>query len=162
MIQLAYAGLTSAFESTKHGISKAVLSEYANKTSVVNMLFMKHMIKTFFYILLVILLTNESLQNSFTNISNIVTDTFNLKYNENMKIFIAIALVAFVEIAYSFPYYTGIRKFELSTFILMITIFTVIFNMLLGKMFFDEKFTIKKIMGIIVCIIGITLIRNDL
>ena len=160
MIQLAFAGLTSAFESTKHGVSKAILSEYANKTSVINMLFMKHLLKLLFYIILVILLTNESLQNSFTNIGNILSDTVNLKYNENMKIFIAIVLVAFVEIAYSFPYYNGIRKFELSTFILMITIFTVTFNMILGRMFFDEQFTSKKIIGIIVCIVGITLIRN--
>lgn len=162
MIQLVYVGLTSAFESTKHGISKAVLSEYADDTTVINMLFIKHIIKTVLYITVVVLLTNESLQNSFSNLGNMITDTINLKFNNNMKILIAIILVAFVEIAYSFPYYTGIRKFELSTFILMITIFTVIFNMILGKMFFDEKFTNKKIIGIVICIIGITLIRNDL
>jgi multidrug transporter EmrE-like cation transporter len=161
MIQLAYAGLTSAFESTKHGISKAILSEYASKTSVINMLFVKHIVKTILYIVLIIILTNESLQNSFTQLGNMVTDTTNLKFNDNMKILLAIVLVAFVEIAYSFPYYTGIKKFELSTFILMITICTVIFNIIIGKIFFNEKFTSKKIMGIITCIIGISLIRNE-
>jgi drug/metabolite transporter (DMT)-like permease len=162
MIQLAYASLSAAFESTKHGLSKATLSEYANKTSVINMVFVKHIIKTLLYVFLIIIFTNESLGKSFKQLGNMVTDTINLKFNENMKILIAITLVAFVEIAYSFPYYTGIRKFNLSTFILMITICITVFNMVIGKMFFKENFTVKKLIGIAICIIGITLIRNEL
>lgn len=161
MIQLAYASLAAAFESTKHGLSKASLSEYANKTSVINMVFIKHIVKTLLYIGLIIILTNESVGKSFKQLGNMITDTVNLKFNNNMKILIAITLVAFVEIAYSFPYYTGIRKFNLSTFILMITICITVFNMIIGKMFFKENFTIKKLIGIAICVIGITLIRNE-
>jgi multidrug transporter EmrE-like cation transporter len=160
MIQLAYAGLAAAFESTKHGISKATLSEYANKTSVINMVFIKHLIKTLLYIGLIIILANETLGKSFNQLGNMVTDTINLKFNENMKIFIAIILVGFVEIAYSFPYYTGIRQFELSTFVLMITVCVLLFNIIIGRMFFDEKFTVKKVIGIATCLVGITLIRT--
>lgn len=160
MIQLAYASLAAAFESTKHGISKATLSEYANKTSVINMVFIKHLVKTLLYISLIIILTNESLGKSFNQLGNMITDTINLKFNENMKILIAIILVAFVEIAYSFPYYTGIRQFELSTFVLMITVCVLLFNIIIGRMFFDEKFTVKKIIGIVTSLVGITLIRT--
>jgi drug/metabolite transporter (DMT)-like permease len=160
MSQLFYSVLTSAFESTKHGISKATLTKYATSTTVMNMIFIKHIVKTFFYIIVILLLKNESLSRSFNELGVMMKDTVNLKLNTNMVIFIGIAIAGLMEVVYSFPYYIGIEKYSLGTFVIMITIFTVIFNTTIGRLFFNETITVKKIIGIILSVTGIGLITT--
>lgn len=155
-LSVGLAALASLFQSAKHSASKALLTNYAKSTSILNMIFMKHMVKTILYILIILFLSNEKIGKSLNNLINLVKDRKNSK---SSNILLGLVLVASFEIAFAFPYYTGLRMFDLSSYVLMITIFTILFNIFSGYINFNETFNMQKIFGIALCIVGIIFIK---
>lgn len=162
MLQFFYALLTSGFSTIKYGLSKNTLVPYANKIGLINMIFIKHLIKTVFYILVLYLLSPKNYKTLSTELTKMFSETklsiLGLKMSPYFKLFLIICLVSVIEIVYSFPFYTGIKKFKLSTYVISITILSIILNLALGMLVFNEKIYFTQYIGVILCLIGVTLI----
>lgn len=157
-LSIILASLTSLFQSAKYGTTKYLLTDYSNTTSILNMVFIKHIIKSLLYIIIILFLSNENMYNIINNLNTLVVNSFN-NNNKSLSILIGLTLVACFEISLIYPYYHGLRLFNLNSYILMITVFTIFFNIIFGYIYLNEKFNTFKIIGIIICIIGIILIK---
>lgn len=162
MLQMFYALLVAGFSTIKYGLSKSTLIPYANDITLFNMIFIKHIVKTFFYILIAYLLAPKNFKIVANELYKLVTESKNsvlgLKMNGYFKLFIVLCIVSVIEIVYSFPFYTGLKKFKLSSYLIITTILGIILNLALGMVFFDEKVYFIQFVGVILCIIGVTLI----
>lgn len=161
MFALFYALLASGFSAIKYGLSKTTLIPYANDINLLNMIFIKHIIKTVFYLIFVYLLSKSNFKLISNELGKLLTETkkgfLGLKINKYFKLFLIICLVSIIEIVYSFPFYTGLKKFKLSTFVISTTILGIILNLTLGVAFFNETIYFTQFVGVILCIIGVTM-----
>jgi drug/metabolite transporter (DMT)-like permease len=86
---------------------------------------------------------------------------FNYKDINASKIILATLIVGIIEIIIAFPLYLGLTTNKLSTFISSSTIATIIFNVILGIVVFNEAVTRQFIFGLCFSIIGLYLILNS-
>lgn len=161
MFALFYALIASGFSSIKFGLSKTTLIPYANNISLINMIFIKHIIKTLFYVIFAYILSKSNFKIITSELSKLLLETrkgiLGLEMNNYFSLFIIICLVSVIEILYSFPFYTGLKKFKLSTFTISTTILSIILNLALGIFFFNESICFSQYVGVILCIIGVSL-----
>lgn len=162
MLQFLYALVASSFSTIKYGLSKTTLVPYANKIGLINMIFIKHIIKTIFYVIVAYLLSPKNLKTLTLEITKLLTETkksiLGLKMYPYFKLILIICLVSIIEIAHAFPFYTGIKKFKLSTYVISITILSIILNLAIGMLVFNETIIFTQYIGIILCLIGVSLI----
>ena len=161
MLALFYALLASGFSAIKYGLSKTTLIPYADDITLLNMIFIKHIIKTLFYLIFIYIISKSNFKIVSSELSKLLSETKNgvlgLKMNKYFKLFIIICLVSIIEIVYSFPFYTGLKKVKLSTFVISTTILGIILNLTLGVTFFNETIYFTQFAGVILCIIGVTM-----
>ena len=151
---LSNASLFSLLNVVKTVLTKSYIISYISKTSLINVLFIKHLLKTLIYILLILFIPNM-----YSLIKNeLHTKMFNLFDNNNWKIIGILLLVGLIEIGFTVPFYSGIKNYNLSSYIALITILYIIFNTIISIIIYKENVKKEVIGGIIVSLIGISII----
>jgi len=137
--------------------TKLYLLDFINNTSILSFLYIKHLIKFVLYLILFLLIPIS--QTEFFN--SLKSTYFNYKDINASKIILATLIVGIIEIIIAFPLYLGLTTNKLSTFISSSTIATIIFNVILGIVVFNEAVTRQFIFGLCFSIIGLYLILNS-
>lgn len=148
---LLYSIVYNFLMTFKNGIVKLNLTDYINKTSIMNFIFIKHIIKSLLYISIFIILYIVN-KNYFKAVKYI---------RPNLKLLLAIGFVALLEILTAFPFYEAFKKFKLSYFIPVSIIVYTLFNSLLSHYILKESFSYKVILGSLIAVFGLYLILSN-
>ena len=148
---LFYSILHSLLLTGKNGITKKYLNDYISNTSILNFIFIKHIIKTILYLSI---LAGLYLFNKY------YLRTIN--YSKPSKsIIIFVIIVGLLEILTAFPFYEAFKRFKLSYFIPASIIIYTLMNTLLSHYILKEKFSYKVILGTFISIIGIYILLTN-
>ena len=85
----------------------------------------------------------------------LINKQINIKQFKESNYLIKMFFIAIITIIYLYYMYSGIYKYTLSNFFPIFTVLYVIIICLIGLLLENEKFTNKKIIGIIISCIGI-------
>jgi drug/metabolite transporter (DMT)-like permease len=153
---IIYPIVLSAISGFKNIITKSYFLDFIEATSQNNssmfFMFYKHFFKSIIYTIIALiaylLFKDNYLQKSEKAIKS---------YPHLIKFII---LFGIIEIALGFLFYKSLANNALNKYIIYYVVFTVIINGVIAHLIYNEKITIRLLIGYIICIIGILIVRS--